>query len=93
MYTCRSMSGCCVGLLLGWCVLPVVPHYPAVLCSSSGGRRLWIPLSASEVRLHPLLVAAEQHHHHHHHLSVCSLLYIFILKQLVPCILLGTTHQ
>lgn len=45
------------------CVLPVAPHYPAVLCSSFGGRLLWILLSASEVLFHPLLVAAEHHHY------------------------------
>lgn len=47
--------------------LPVVLHYPAVLCSSSGERRLWIPLSASAVTLHPPLVAAEHHPRYHHH--------------------------
>lgn len=58
-------------------VLPAVPHCPEVLCSSSGGKLLWIPLSASAVTPHPLLVAAEQQHPpHHHHLSyvhLCSI--------------------
>lgn len=58
-------TSCCVCV----CVvcLPVVLHYPAVLCSSSGERRLWIPLSASAVTLHPPLVAAEHHPRYHHH--------------------------
>lgn len=41
------------------CILPAVPHYQAALCSSSGGRPLWIPLLVSEATLHLLLVAAE----------------------------------
>lgn len=43
--------------------LPVVPHYPAVLYSSSGERQPWIPLAAFEVTLHlPLEAIKEQHY-------------------------------
>lgn len=41
-------------------LLPVVPHYPAALYSSSGGRRLWIPLAAFEATLHHPLEAIKK---------------------------------
>lgn len=47
-------------------VLPAAPHYPAALCSSSGGKQLWILLAASEVKLHPLLVTEEHYNHNHY---------------------------
>lgn len=45
-------------------LLPVVPHYPAVLYSSSGGRQPWIPLAVFEVILHLPLEAIKQQHHY-----------------------------
>lgn len=57
------------------CVLPVVPHYPAILCSSFVRRLLWIPLSASEVILHPLLVAA-----YSNTIIITWILHFFIIK-------------